>query len=134
MRSARPFQHRAAVGLTEAAVREVISAFYKKVRQDTVLGPVFAEAIGNDWAPHIEKINQFWLKATRLGTGYDTARFLPAHMQHFSIRADQIPRWLELFRETTAEHCSPAAAAVLVDIAVRMAETIEIGLARRDRQ
>jgi hemoglobin len=55
-----------------------------------VLGPVFAEAIGNDWAPHIEKINQFWLTATRL-TGYESARFLPAHMQHFSIRADQIP-------------------------------------------
>jgi hemoglobin len=61
------------------------------VRQDGVLGPVFAEAIGNDWAPHIEKINQFWLTATRLGTGYESARFLPAHMQHFSIRADQIP-------------------------------------------
>ena len=92
MRTARPFQHRAAaVGLTEALVRRVIDAFYDKVRRDAVLGPVFAGAIVNDWAPHIEKINQFWLTATRLGTGYESARFLPAHMQHFSIRADQIP-------------------------------------------
>jgi hemoglobin len=80
----------------------------------------------------IEKINQFWLTATRLDTGYQSARFLPAHMQHFSIRADQIPRWLRLFRETAGEHCSPEAAAVLIDIAERMAETIEVGLARRD--
>jgi hypothetical protein len=64
MRSATPFQHRAtAVGLTEALVRRVIDAFYERVRRDAVLGPVFAEAIGDDWAPHIEKINQFWLTA-----------------------------------------------------------------------
>src|SRR3954447_6285295 len=108
MRSGNRFQHRAvAVGLTEALVRRVIAAFYEKVRQDAVLGPVFAGAIGNDWAPHIEKINQFWLTATRLGTGYESARFLPAHMQHRSIRADQLPRWRQLFRETAAEHCSP---------------------------
>jgi hemoglobin len=82
----------------------------------------------------IEKINQFWLTATRLDTGYQSARFLPAHVQHFSIRADQIPRWLQLFRETAREHCSPEAAALLIDIAARMAETIEVGLARRDRR
>ena len=135
MRITAPFQHRAAaVGLTEALVRRVISAFYEKVRQDAVLGPVFAEAIGNDWAPHIEKINQFWLTATRLGTGYESARFLPAHMEHRSVRADQLPRWLHLFRETAGEHCAPEAAAVLIDIAERMAETIEVGLARRDRR
>jgi hemoglobin len=133
MRITAPFQHRAAaVGLTEALVRRVISAFYDKVRRDAVLGPVFAEAIGSDWAPHIEKINQFWLTATRLGGGYESARFLPAHMQHSSIRADQIPQWLRLFRETAGEYCSPEAAAVLVDIAERMAETIAVGLARRD--
>src|SRR5690242_13108693 len=106
MRSATPFQHRAtAVGLTEALVRRVIDAFYERVRRDAVLGPVFAEAIGDDWAPHIEKINQFWLTATRLGSGYESRRFLPAHRQHRSIRADQLPRWLQLFRQTAHEHC-----------------------------
>lgn len=132
MAIAEPFQHRAtAVGLTEALIRKVIPAFYEKVRPDPVLGPVFADAIGDDWDHHIERIIQFWLTATRLGSGYESRNFLPAHLRHGSIRVQQLPRWLELFRETTAEHCSPEAASVLLDIAQRMAETIAVGLSRR---
>jgi hypothetical protein len=40
-------------------------SFYHKVRQDPELGPVFTDAIGNDWDSHIERIIQFWLTATR---------------------------------------------------------------------
>lgn len=134
MKIATPFKHRAAtVGLTEGLVRRVIPAFYDKVRVDPVLGPVFAAVIADDWDRHIETIIRFWLTATRLGRGYDSKNFMPAHMQHSSIQPEQIPRWLTLFRETAAEHCTPEAAAALVDIAERMAETIEVGLAKRDR-
>jgi hemoglobin len=132
---ATPFQHRAsAAGLTEELIRKVIPAFYRKVRLDPVLGPVFAEAIGDEWDHHIERIIQFWLTATRLGSGYESRNFLPAHLRHARIHADQLPRWLELFRETTAEYCSREAATVLVDIAQRMAETIQVGLSRRQGQ
>ncbi len=133
MHTSAPFEHHAAdAGLTEALVRRVITSFYDKVRSDVVLGPVFAEAIGDDWDPHIERIVLFWLTATRLGRGYDGRKFMPAHLRNRSIRADQLPRWLKLFRNTAAEQCSPQIASVLVDIAERMAETLEIGLARRD--
>jgi hemoglobin len=57
---------------------------------------------------------------------------MPAHLRNRSIRVDQLPRWLELFRDTAAEQCPPEIASGLVDIAERMAETLEIGLARRD--
>jgi hemoglobin len=133
MHTSAPFEHRAVeAGLTQALVRKVITLFYDKVRSDAVLGPVFAEAIGDDWNPHIERIVLFWLTATRLGRGYDGRRFMPAHLRNRSIRADQLPRWLELFRSTAAEQCSPQIASALVDIAERMAETLAIGLARRD--
>jgi truncated hemoglobin YjbI len=59
---------------------------------------------------------------------------MPPHLRHASVRADLLPRWLELFRETTDEHCTPEAARALVDIAVRMAQTLEIGLSRRDQR
>jgi hemoglobin len=133
MNTSAPFEHRAAAaGLTEPLVRKVILAFYEKVRRDPILGPVFAEAIGDNWDPHIERIVLFWLTATRIGRGYDGRNFMPVHLRNRSIRADQLPRWLELFRDTAAEHCSPQAASVLVDIAERMAETLEISLGRRD--
>jgi hemoglobin len=77
------FQHRSgAAGLTEPLVRKVIFSFYDKVRHDPVLGPVFADAIGDSWDAHIERIMQFWLTATRLGRGYDGRNFMPAHLRN----------------------------------------------------
>ena len=133
MNPSAPFEHRVSdAGLTETLVRKVVMSFYDKVRQDPELGPVFADAIGDGWDSHIERIIQFWLTATRLGRGYDGRNFMPVHLRNPSVRASLLPRWLELFRETTAEHCSVQAASVLVDIAERMAKTLQIGLDRRD--
>lgn len=133
MNTSAAFEHRAAaVGLTEPLIRKVILSFYEKVRRDAILGPVFAEAIGDDWDRHIERIMLFWLTATRLSRSYDGRSFMPAHLKNLAIRADQLPRWLELFRGTAAEQCPPQVASVLVDIAERMAETLAISLGRRD--
>ena len=121
-----------AAGLTEPLVRQVIEAFYAKVRRDAALGPIFDGIIKDDWPAHMDRITAFWLTATRLGSGYEGRGFMPAHLRHGAIRAEQLPRWLLLFRETAQETCPPAAAEVLVDIAERMADSIRIGLARRD--
>jgi hemoglobin len=127
------FTHRArAAGLTEPLVRQVIDAFYAKVRQDPILAPVFNGIIKDDWPAHIERIFAFWLTATRLGSGYDGRAFMPAHLKHGAIRAEQLPQWLLLFRETAREHCPPDAADVLIDTAERMADSIRMSLARRD--
>ena len=123
----------AAAGLTEPLLRKVIDAFYEKVRRDAALGPVFNEAIGAHWDAHIERIVLFWLTATQLGSGYQGRNFMPVHLHNRAIRSDLLPRWLELFRETAAEQCSPQAASVLVDIAERMAESLQISLDKRDR-
>jgi hemoglobin len=126
------YTHRAvAAGLTETLVRQVIDAFYAKVRRDPTLGPVFDGIIKDDWPAHIERIVSFWLTATRLRVGYDGRRFMPAHLAHVSIEAAQLPQWLRLFRETATEICPPDAAAVLIDIAERMADSIRISLMRR---
>ncbi len=127
------YTHRArAAGLTEPLVRQVIDAFYAKVRPDPTLGPVFNGIIKDEWPVHIERITSFWLTATRLGSGYDGRRFMPVHLGHKAIRAEQLPRWLLLFRETAREICPPAAADVLIDIAERMADSIRLSLIRRD--
>jgi hemoglobin len=127
------YTHRAvAAGLTEPLVRQVIDAFYVKVRRDPLLGPVFNGIIKDDWPAHIERITAFWLTATRLGSGYDGRRFMPVHLAHAAIRAELLPQWLLLFRDTAHELCPPAAAEVLMDIAERMADSIRISLVRRD--
>src|SRR3954469_17684841 len=111
MNTSTPFEHRAAAsGLTEPLLRQVILSFYEKVRRDAVLGPVFAEAIGDDWDPHIERIMLFWLTATRLGRGYDGRNFMPVHVRNRSIRADQLPRWLPAFPRPPPARSPPPAA------------------------
>jgi hemoglobin len=132
MNTANPFKDRAAeVGLTESLIREVITSFYAEVRKDSILAPVFYGVLGDDWTAHLNRINLFWLTVTRLGHGYEAKNFMPAHLRHASIHADQLPRWLALFRKTARATCPPKAADVLIDIAERMVESIKIGLERR---
>jgi hemoglobin len=134
MKTSAPFQYRAKeAGLTAELVRRVVVLFYEKIRRDNLLGPIFEEAIGPDWDAHIQRIIQFWLTATRLGGGYDGKNFMPAHLKHSSVHASQMSRWLELFRETAFEQCHPKGALVLIDIAERMAETLEVSLAKRNQ-
>ena len=121
-----------AAGLDPELVRRVVNEFYKKLRKDPDLGPVFEAVIGNDWDAHMERIHSFWVTATRLGKGYEGCNFMPAHLKHSSIKAALLPRWLLLFTENANEICPPEGAAVLVDIAERMADLIRISLDRRD--
>ena len=45
--------------LDEAALERLIPAFYARVRDDALLGPVFNQAIG-DWPHHLDKLVAFW--------------------------------------------------------------------------
>ena len=40
-------------------VAQLVRAFYAKIRQDELLGPIFNESI-QDWEPHLEKLTDFW--------------------------------------------------------------------------
>lgn len=127
------FQHKAAeTGVTEADIRGLISEFYARVRSDPTLKPVFEDIIGRNWEAHIETVRSFWLYVTGLDRRYNARNFVRAHEKWPAIRAELLPRWLALFRETADELCTPSQAAVLIDIAQRMAETLEISLGKRD--
>ena len=126
------YEHECDGGLTGAVIDRVIKAFYLEVRQDALLGPVFNEIV-EDWDAHVEKVSAFWRYAARLDRTYNSRDFMPAHVRHAQVQASLLPRWLFLFRRTASEICTEKVAGALVDIAVRMADSIEISLARRDR-
>ncbi len=125
-----PYEHKFDPDLTSAVIRRVVEAFYAKARQDALLGPVFNTLV-DDWDAHIEKVTAFWLYATRLDRSYNARDFMPAHVRHPQITASLLPRWLLLFRQTAQEICTENVAKILVDIAERMAASIELSLARR---
>ena len=127
-----PYEQKFDPDLTGDVIRRVVEAFYAKARQDASLGPVF-NALVDDWDAHIDKVTAFWLYATRLDRSYDARDFMPAHVRHPQVQASLLPQWLLLFRETAREICSENVAGILVDIAERMAASIEISLERRSQ-
>jgi hemoglobin len=89
--------------LTETHITALVHNFYDKVRADPTLGPVFADAIGAHWGPHLQTMCDFW-SALLLGTRRFDGRPLAKHL---GLRAQITPahfqRWLVLFGETADE-------------------------------
>ena len=76
--------------ITEGALEAPIPAFYAKVRQDPLIGPIFNRAI-DDWDAHLPQLQAFWSSAM-LGTGRYKGCPLPAH----AISPAAFERWLQL--------------------------------------
>ena len=115
-------------GITEESLKALVDAFYAKVRQDALIGPVFNDAI-HDWSEHLDKLQAFW-SSVMLTSGRYKGRPLPAHVKHGErISSASFERWLALWRETTEEMLDPTSAAALQDKAARIAESLSMGIA-----
>lgn len=115
----------ARTGIDEAMIEALVRTFYGKIEDDPLLGPIFGAAIA-DWEPHLRKMMDFWSSVALLTHRYD-GRPLPVHTR-FDIGADHFARWLALFRETTAEVCTPEAAAFFLDRAESIGRSLQMGI------
>jgi hemoglobin len=115
----------AETGLDEDVLRELVHAFYVRVREDAVLGPIFDARIA-DWAPHLDRMVAFW-SSVALMTGRYHGRPVPAHTP-LPIDGAHFDRWLALFRETAHEVCTPAGAAHVIERAERIARSLRIAV------
>ena len=114
----------ARTGLDDAMLRELVHAFYDKIRQDPVLGPIFAARI-DDWPPHLERMTAFW-SSVALMTGRYHGAPVPKHVG-LPIDWGHFERWLTLFRETAKKICTPAGAAHVIERAERNAAQTCVG-------
>lgn len=88
--------------ITFENVKLLVDSFYRKVREDELLAPIFNERIGDKWPEHLEKMYRFWQTVllrehTYLGSPFTPHAYLPVNKEHFN-------RWLKLFNETINEH------------------------------
>lgn len=116
-----------AAGITEPMIRELVHRFYAEVRRDPLLAPVFASRV-TDWDEHLDKLTAFWSSVV-LMTGRYKGRPMPAHAAIDEISPAHFERWLALFRVTARAVCPDAAAAVFIDRAERIAESLYLGIA-----
>jgi hemoglobin len=115
------------LGVTEAMIESLVHAFYAKVRQDPELGPIFGAVI-TDWGPHLQKMCNFWSSVTLMSGRYHGTP-MPAHARLVGVGPDHFGRWLQLFEETAGEVCPPEAAALFIDRARRIAQSLQMGMA-----
>lgn len=113
-------------GIDEAMIDRLVDSFYARVRDDILIGPVFADRI-RDWGPHLAQMKLFW-SSVALMTGAYHGRPMPKHLP-LPVDGRHFDRWLELFRATAREVCPPAAADHFIERAQRIAESLELGIA-----
>ena len=92
-------------GIDEAMIERLVRGFYRRVRDDALIGPVFAARIG-DWEPHLARMCAFW-SSVALMTGSYHGQPMQKHLP-LPVDAAHFDRWLALFEATARELC-PAA-------------------------
>ena len=106
---------------SETEVSELVRGFYARVREDALLGPVFAARV-DDWEAHLLQLIDFWSAMLR-GTRRFNGAPMPKHMAMSELSAALFERWLQLFRATTAELGNVPMQRLADDIAARIADT-----------
>ena len=114
-------------GITDAMIADLVETFHGRVRRDALLAPVFARV--EDWDGHLAKLRAFWSSVVLMSGRYH-GQPMQAHFP-LSIEPRHFDRWLALFEQTTTDVCPPAAAAVFMEKARRIADSFEMAIAGR---
>jgi hemoglobin len=95
-------------------VQLLVNSFYKKIREDQLLAPVFATRIpDNDWPKHLQIMYNFWATVLLGHNAYQGNPF-PKH-NGLAIGSHHFDRWILLFHETVdANFSGPVAASAKI--------------------
>ncbi len=106
---------------SEQEVTRLVHDFYARVREEPRLAPVFTARV-HDWDAHLAQLVDFWSAMLR-GTRRFSGAPMPKHMAMDELDRDLFDRWLQLFRQTTAECANPPMQRLADDVATRIADT-----------
>lgn len=117
-----------AIGVDPAYVDAFVEAFYAAVREDGLIGPIFAARI-SDWAPHLARMKAFW-RSVLMGSGEYSGNPMRMHVAIPGLEEAHFARWLELFYATLDRlGSSPAARQAVADKARMIADSLLTGIA-----
>lgn len=110
---------------TEDDIVQLVHHFYRRVRQDDMLGPIFDAHI-DDWDEHLERMVRFW-SSLLLRTGTYSGTPMPRHIALPDIEGHMFTRWLKLFHLTTDEFDNPPFVEQANEFAHRVARSLWYG-------
>ncbi|HOB13798.1 MAG TPA: group III truncated hemoglobin [Novosphingobium sp.] len=116
-----------ALGIDKQFISTLVETFYARIRDDAMLGPIFAERI-TDWPSHLARMKAFWSAVLRGGGGY-TGTPMPKHIAIPNIGDAEFSRWLALFDQTLRDiEQDPGATALTSRQAHVIAESLLTGI------
>jgi hemoglobin len=113
--------------VSEDGIRQLVDAFYVKVRGDPELAPIFARAIPGDWQPHLTRMYAFW-SSLMLATGRYKGNPVAKHLVIPGMKPELFARWLALFDATCGELFDHATSEAFRIKAERIAESLRLAL------
>ncbi|RFC54687.1 group III truncated hemoglobin [Brumimicrobium aurantiacum] len=88
-----------------ADLRQLVHAFYDKIREDDMLGPIFNGHIKEDqWPSHLEKLTDFWetnlFGVPKFKGSPPQAHVEVDHNMNYGITQEHFARWIQLWFDT----------------------------------
>ncbi len=87
---------------SRADIVRLVDAFYDRVREDEILGPIFNDVARVDWDVHLPKMYDFW-ESVLFGKAAFKGAPLPVHLalsRRVALTGDDFERWISLFHAT----------------------------------
>jgi hemoglobin len=124
---ARKRQEARGIGFDDAYISAFVEAFYARIREDELRGPVFSDRIRN-WPAHLDRMKAFW-RSVLHNSGEFAGNPMLKHMAIPGLDTAHFSRWLNLFYETLRE-LEPSREATLHvgGCARRIAESLLTGI------
>lgn len=117
--------------ITAEDIDRLVPAFYARIRQHEVLGPIFARAVtpdyGPEWQAHETKIAAFWRSALQIDRSFRGSP-MQAHVTNGEVRPEHFPLWLETFHATARDVLPAEKAARMSALADRVGQGLRWGL------
>lgn len=83
-------------------IKLLVNKFYDGVKQDSILGHIFHEIIGEDWSHHLPIMYRFWETVLLNTTGY-TGNAVQKHItvdKRIPLEQKHYDQWLLLWKKT----------------------------------
>lgn len=107
-----------AIGIDDAFISSLVERFYARIQRDEMLGPIFAERIG-DWDVHLDRMKRFW-RSILHNSGEFSGNPMAKHIAIPGLEIAHFAHWLDLFYATLREDQSDPAATLLIARRARM--------------
>ena len=116
-----------AIGVDASYIDTLVEAFYGKIREDELLGPIFAERIA-DWPLHLARMKAFW-RSVLHNSGEFAGNPMLKHIAIPGLEERHFAHWLTLFYATLRElEPSDDATRLVAERARMMADSLLTGI------